>query len=308
VKTRTLGPLGETSVLALGGAGIGRAWGETTTEETLATVTAAVGAGITLLDAAAVYGTAELPREAERLIGEAFGGRLPDGVRVVTKVAVLDDAPDAIRRTVRESLEESLRVMRLDRVAILFHHSHLRPPRLAQSERTLSLDLYRRVLRPEFEALREEGLIDGWGLTATGHPEAVFAALAEEPRPYVVQSPANLLDSPGSLWSFGPEEEPDNLGVQACARAAGVGVMGIRAVQRGALTDAIDVELPEEDPNQRDYRRAAGFRELAGRRGQTPAFLAYRYALSMENVDTVVLRPAAPCRPTARAAQGARVC
>ena len=68
----------------------------------------------------------------------------------------------------------------------------------------------------------------------------------------------------------------------------GVGVMGIRAVQAGALTSALDRPLPADHPEMRDYARAAGFRQLAAELGMAPAFLAHRYALSLA-VDTVVL-------------------
>ncbi len=64
--------------------------------------------------------------------------------------------------------------------------------------------------------------------------------------------------------------------------------MGIRAVQAGALTAAIDRPLPPDHPEMRDYLRAAGFRRLAAELGHGPAALAHRYALSL-GVDTVVL-------------------
>jgi len=64
--------------------------------------------------------------------------------------------------------------------------------------------------------------------------------------------------------------------------------MGIRAVQAGALTSAIDRPLPADHPEMRDYTRAAGFRRLAAELGVTPAMLAHRYALTLE-VDTLVL-------------------
>ena len=65
--------------------------------------------------------------------------------------------------------------------------------------------------------------------------------------------------------------------------------MGIRAVQAGALTDAVDRPLPDDHPDQADYRRAAPFRALAAELGESPASLAHRYALSMSGVSTVVL-------------------
>ena len=55
--------------------------------------------------------------------------------------------------------------------------------------------------------------------------------------------------------------------------------MGIRAVQAGALTAAIDRPLPEDHPEMRDY---------APELNVNPAVLAHRYALSLA-VDTLVL-------------------
>jgi len=72
------------------------------------------------------------------------------------------------------------------------------------------------------------------------------------------------------------------------ARANGVGVMGIRAVQAGALTSAIDRPLPAGHPELRDFARAAGFRRLARSSAVAPAALAHRYALSLD-IDTLVL-------------------
>src|SRR5439155_22156371 len=141
-------------------------------------------------------------------------------------------------------------------------------------------------VRPLFERLVGEGLIGAWGLTGIGHPDTIIRLLAEEPKPAAVQCIANLLDSPGGLKFFNGPAKPRE--VMAVARANGVGVMGIRAVQAGALTSAIDRPLPPDHPEMRDYARAAGFRRLAAELGEDPAVLAHRYALSLA-VDTLVL-------------------
>ena len=65
--------------------------------------------------------------------------------------------------------------------------------------------------------------------------------------------------------------------------------MGIRAVQAGALTDAIDRTLPEGHKELADYARAAPFRAVAADLDQSAAYLAHRSTLSMEGVSTVVL-------------------
>jgi len=74
----------------------------------------------------------------------------------------------------------------------------------------------------------------------------------------------------------------------AAARANGVGVMGIRAVQAGALTAAIDRALPPEHAEMRDHARAAPFRSLCAGLGQDPAVVAHRYGLGLD-IDTLVL-------------------
>src|SRR5437867_2846111 len=111
MKTRAFGPLGTVSALTLGGGGLGRVWGPTNRAEAVATVAEAVAQGITLIDVAPGYETIDAPREAERVVGEAFGGTLPIGVRILTKIAVEDSPAEQIHRTIRESVETSLDVM-----------------------------------------------------------------------------------------------------------------------------------------------------------------------------------------------------
>jgi aryl-alcohol dehydrogenase-like predicted oxidoreductase len=142
-------------------------------------------------------------------------------------------------------------------------------------------------VRPVLERLKAEGLIGAWGLTGIGHPDTIIKLMGERPAPAAVQCIANLLDSPGSLKFFDGPARPR--AVIAAAQARGIGVMGIRAVQAGALTAAIDRELPADHAEVRDYARAAGFRRLCSELGQNPAVLAHRYALSIPGVDTVVL-------------------
>ena len=101
-----------------------------------------------------------------------------------------------------------------------------------------------------------------------------------------MQCIANLLDSPGGLKFFHGPAKPR--AIMAAAQRNGVGVMGIRAVQAGALTAAIDRPLPDDHPEVRDYARAAGFRALCAELGENPAVIAHRYALSLD-IDTLVL-------------------
>ncbi|HMD63255.1 MAG TPA: aldo/keto reductase [Stellaceae bacterium] len=282
------GRLWPISALTLGGGGLGMVWGETTFDECVATVHDAVAAGINLIDLAPRYGDGK----AEAVVGEAFGGRLPEGVRVTSKCN-LGNAPRAeIEPLLRQSIEGSLERLRLSRLDLFFLHSNVIPDsqhiarRPDVGSRMTLYDTFVVEVRPAFEKLVGEGLIGAWGLTGIGHPDAIIRLLGERPAPAAVQCIANLLDSPGALKFFDGPAKPR--AVMAAARANGVGVMGIRAVQAGALTSALDRSLPADHPEMRDYARAAGFRRLAAELGMTSALLAHRYALSLP-VDTVVL-------------------
>jgi aryl-alcohol dehydrogenase-like predicted oxidoreductase len=288
MQQHSFGRLWPVSALTLGGGGLGMVWGETTFDECVATVHDAVTAGINLIDLAPSYGNGK----AEEVVGAAFDGRLPEGVRVTSKCG-LGNAPRAeIEPMLRQSIEGSLRRLRLSRLDLFFLHSNVVPDATHIARRpdaAVRMTLYETFVaevRPVFEKLVGEGLIGAWGLTGIGHPDTIIRLLGERPAPSAVQCIANLLDSPGALKFFDGPAKPR--AVMAAARANGVGVMGIRAVQAGALTSALDRLLPADHPEMRDYARAAGFRRLAAELGMTPALLAHRYALSLP-VDTLVL-------------------
>jgi aryl-alcohol dehydrogenase-like predicted oxidoreductase len=288
MQQHSLGRLWPVSALTLGGGGIGMVWGETSLDECVATVHAAVAAGINLIDLAPTYGNGK----AEEVVGEAFAGRLPEGVKVTSKCGLGNAPGREVEPMLRRSIEGSLERLRLSRLDLFFLHSNVVPDATHPARRpdvAGRMTLYETFvasIRPAFEKLVGEGLIGAWGLTGIGHPDTIIRLLGERPAPAAVQCIANLLDSPGALKFFDGPAKPRE--VMAAARANGVGVMGIRAVQAGALTSALDRPLPADHPEMSDYARAAGFRRLASELGITPALLAHRYALSLP-VDTVVL-------------------
>jgi aryl-alcohol dehydrogenase-like predicted oxidoreductase len=288
MQQHSFGGLWPVSVLTLGGGGLGMVWGETTFDECVATVHDAVAAGVNVIDLAPRYGDGK----AEEVVGAAFDGRLPEGVKVTSKCN-LGNAPRAeIEPSLRQSIEGSLKRLHLSRLDLFFLHSNVVPDarhlasRPDAASRMTLYETFVADVRPVFEKLVGEGLIGAWGLTGIGHPDTIIRLLGERPAPAAVQCIANLLDSPGALKFFDGPAKPR--AVMAAARTNGVGLMGIRAVQAGALTNALDRPLPADHPEMHDYARAAGFRRLAAELGMTPALLAHRYALSLP-VDTVVL-------------------
>jgi aryl-alcohol dehydrogenase-like predicted oxidoreductase len=288
MRTARLGTLGEVSRLTLGGGGIGQIWGEVSADEAKATLAAALDGGITVLDAAPGY------RNCETFIGEVFGGRLPAGVKVTTKHGLGTVATGEAAGRLEASLSASLAAMKLPKVDLFFLHSNICADDFTyahgadrQDQVATRWRQYADEVVPAMERLQAGGRIGAWGITGIGVPDAVIAALRAERKPAAVQAIANLMDSAGGLNRWGAPARPRD--VIAAAKANGVGVMGIRAVQAGALTSAIDRTLSPNYPDAKDYERAAPFRALCARWGEDPAYVAHRYALGVDGVATVVL-------------------
>ena len=279
MEQRRFGNLGQVSALTLGGGGTGQVWGPTSQQEAVATVKAAVDWGITFLDAAPTYGDGK----AEDVIGEAFGGKLPDGVRVSTKCRLGNPRPEDVLARLRTSLDDSLARMKLERVDLFFLHNMIVADGDDGTSRTLFVD----AVIPAFEILMKESRIGAWGITGIGVPDAILETIESDPPPQAIQAITNLLDSAGALQRFeGPAKLRE---IAASAHRRGVGIMGIRAVQAGALTSEFDRQLSDGHPDMADYRRAEPFRELCNELGESPAAVAHRYALSMDEIATIVL-------------------
>jgi aryl-alcohol dehydrogenase-like predicted oxidoreductase len=286
-KTK-LGPFDDVSWLTLGGGGLGQGWGASSEEEAVATVHEAMAAGINLVDTAPMYGA------CEAVIATAFQGVMPAGTRITTKCQLGEPRVGTVATKLEESLDASLEAMRLDRVDVYFLHSNICEDDTVYAHHNdqragfaTPWTQYVDEVVPAFEGLKRRGRIGAWGITGIGLPATIIKALEHDVKPSVVQAIANLLDSPGGIRRF--SEAPRPREIIAAARAHGVGVMGIRAVQAGALTANFDRAVKASHPDAVDYERTAPFRALCAELGVDPALLAHRYALDIEGVDTVVL-------------------
>lgn len=286
-------PLGDcfsASRLTLGGGGIGQVWGATDRDEALATVQEAYASGINCFDLAPMYGDGE----AERVMGLAFSGGYPDDVHLTTK-HLLGDAPaDQIEQRLTQSLDDSCQRLNRDYVDIFILHGYVIADDWSESLRpkllphiAVQFSRFQDQVIPTFERLKQQGRIGAWGITAASTQQQNLAVLAHDTVPDVVQCIANLLDSPGGMAIA--DEPPAPRETIAAAKARGVGVMGIRAVAAGALTDQIDRDVREQSREGQDYVRALHFRSLAQELSVSPSYLAHQYALSMDGVDTLVL-------------------
>lgn len=286
METRTFNRLGNVSALTLGGGGIGQVWGSTDRAEAVATVRAAVDAGIDHLDLAPSYGT---DYESERVVADA---RPPSEVLITSKVQLPENRFDDPVTEMRDSLHASLRRIGRDHLDLYLLHTQLNPDDgSVAAPDNLSWSRYRDVVVPEFERLRAAGTIRAWGITAVGVPRQVLDAVTADVKPDAAQVVVNALDMSGDMWVYGdgPAGTPRNPEIVETAAREGVSVIAIRALAAGSLSAAVDRPLETSHPAARDFARADGFRALAADLGQSPAVLAHRYALSVPGVATVVL-------------------
>jgi aryl-alcohol dehydrogenase-like predicted oxidoreductase len=290
MKTSQLGSIGPVSRLTIGGGGIGQVWGKTTRSEAAATLGMAIENGINLIDVAPAYGRGE----AERVVAEVFDGQIPPGVKITTKCQLGNPSTKDVESILRKSLQRSLETMALDRVDLYLLHSYIIPDGFQldmapdiQARVATSWTTYTEAVIPAFEQLIFEGLIGNWGITGVGLPSSIIDSMGLPRKPAVVQCITNLLDSPGAIRRY--REDPQPRLIIQTAKTHNIGVLGIRAVQAGALTKAIDRDLPADHPDQADFRAAEDFRRLAEELDVDPAILAHQYALSIPHVDSVIL-------------------
>ena len=184
--------------------------------------------------------------------------------------------------------------MALETVDLYLLHSYIIPDGFKlnispdiQAKMATEWTTYTDAVIPAFERLVSEGLIGNWGISGIGLPSTIIDSLCLPRKPAVVQCITNLLDSPGAIRRYTEDPQP-RLIIQT-AKTHNIGVLGIRAVQAGALTKAMDRDLPGDHPDQADFRRAESFRQLAEDLDLDPAVLAHQYALSIPHVDSVIL-------------------
>ena len=290
---RDFKPYLKISSLTLGGGGIGQVWGETTSEEAVKTVHAAIDHGINHFDVAPMYGKGE----AERIIGKSLNGSDADDLFFTTKCQ-LGTLPDTeVYDKLNDSLTRSLDNMKLEKVNLFLLHSQLIEDNYklykfdemrAKSATTLSCFFNAAI--PAFERLQKEGKIDHWGIGGLGQEEAIIQALNHSQAPSAVQCVINPLNSAGAIGYVSEAFNP--LAILSECQQLDIPILAIRAVQAGALTSSMDRSAHESGFDKSDFDdfdKAQPFRDLAIDWGESPASLAHRYALSTKGVSSVIL-------------------
>jgi aryl-alcohol dehydrogenase-like predicted oxidoreductase len=190
-------------------------------EGVVAAIKRAVELGITYFDTAPGYGGGA----GESIYGEALEGARED-VFVATKVS-----RDV--ESVRESLETSLELLRVDHVDLVQIHGNSYTS--DQADEILADG----GILEQLEQLKEEGLTRYVGLTSEDNNAAVFRFI-DSGRFDVMQISYNLLHQHPAEWTrpFGSLFE---------ARDAGVGVVTMRTLTSGIFQKWVNTVRPDDD-------------------------------------------------------------
>src|ERR1700683_715016 len=226
MNRRTLGQGLEVSEQGLGCMGMSEFYGAGNDDESIATIHAALDAGVDFLDTADMYG----PFKNEELVGRAIKDRRDDVVPA-TKFGNQGNEDGSFLRIngtpeyVLESCDASLRGLGVDVIDLYYQH---RVDRTVPIEETWGA----------MKSLVEAGKVRHLGIS-----EASSATIE---RAHAVH-PVAALQSESSLWSRDPED-----GVLDTCRRLGVGFVAYSPLGRGFLTNE---GSNREGTSEGDFRR-----------------------------------------------------
>lgn len=269
MTNRTLGNSNQAiSALGLGCMGMTDFYGTRNDEESVATIHAALDAGLNFLDTADMYG----PYTNEELVGRAIRDRRNEVV-LATKFGIVRDPNDPAKRSingrpeyVRQACENSLKRLGVDMIDLYYQH---RVDPNTPIEETVG----------EMSRLVDEGKIRFIGLSEAG---------ADTIRRANAVHPVAAVQSEYSLWSRDIEDE-----VIPAVRELGITLVAYSPLGRGFLTGQIK---RFDDLAADDYRRHSPrfqgenfqknldvvkqLEELAARKGVTASQLALAWLLA----------------------------
>ena len=267
MRKRRLGTQGlEVAEIGLGCMGMSQSYGTRNDPESLATLDRAIELGVDFFDTAEVYG----PFHNEELLGRALRGRR-DRVVVATKFGFrIEDGKttglDSRPAHIREAVEGSLRRLGTDHIDLLYQH---------RVDKHVPIE---DVVGAMADLVRE-GKVRFLGLSEAGE-ETIRRAHAVHP--------ITALQSEYSLWERNLEPR-----ILPLLRELGIGLVPFSPLGRGFLTGTAQraESYPENDFRRNDPRlQGANFdanlriaetvREIAARKGATPAQLALAWVLA----------------------------
>lgn len=291
MERRRLGRTGlEVSTLGFGCGNVGGLMIRGAPAEQERAVARALELGINYFDTAPAYGDGESEQNLGRVLRTL---RAP--VLVGTKFRIERARPGRVGEAVAASLEASLRRLRMEQVDLLQLHNAIADGR---GPGTVSAQLVLEDLMPVLERLRWQGKIRCLGVTALGETQALHRVIGAGVLD-TAQVCYNLLNPSAGVVVRPGFPAQDFAGLLSRARAAAVGVIGIRVLAAGTLSGVESrhpIAAPSVDPiasgpdYRADVRRARQLAVLV-EEGHAGSLIeaALRFAIANDAVSTVLV-------------------
>ena len=250
----------------------------------------AVALGVNYFDTATSYGNGV----SETHLGEVLKATKVD-VYVGTKVRLVPEELSDIRGAVTRSLEASLGRLGLPAVDLLQLHN---PIAAAASGNALSVAQVLEEVVPTFDALRKQGKLKFFGITALGEPAAIHRVI-DAGGIYSAQVFYNLLNPTAGGQAGVPSTGIDFQGLMPKAKGKGIGTIGVRVLAGGALSGTPG-RHPLAQPSvapigsgpsyEADARYATALRKLV-EDGFVASLVeaAYRFTISHDAISTALV-------------------
>jgi L-galactose dehydrogenase/L-glyceraldehyde 3-phosphate reductase len=297
MQTRPFGCTGlKLSVLGFGCGAVGGLMVRGDPRDQERSIARAIDAGINYFDTAWQYGEGE----SEKNLGRILQALKPADVVIGTKVRLQPEDLGRIADAITQSLEASLKRLRLERVDILHLHNAIT---MAGGGKAFSVAQVLDEAVPAMERLRRDGKLRFLGLTGVGDT-AALAQVIDAGAFSSAQLVYNMLN-PSAATGLPPRYPAQDYGrLFDRTQTAGVGVIGIRVLAGGALSGSAE-RHPIASPPPEPIGSALSFdADVARARRLMPLVTegfaaslteaATRFAISQPTIGTILVGMATP--------------
>jgi D-threo-aldose 1-dehydrogenase len=286
MKYRDFGTTGKkVSQLVFGGGAVGGLLINQDDETKLKAVQRAMQAGINWIDTAPSYGQGRSEAALGWILQE-----LDERPYVATKFSIdLDDLSN-IPGQIERSLETSLERLQSESVTLLQLHNQI-GEQISERRLPVSYILGKDGVIDGLQRLKEQGLIEHFGITALGETSSILQVI-ESGRIDSAQVYYNMLNPSAGMHMPASWPVYDFSGILAACRAQGVAAMNIRVFSAGVI--ATDERTGREGPLtvgdtvESEAAKARAIFEQIGLQYGTRAQTAIRFALAEARMSCVI--------------------